>query len=309
MKVGIVGTGFVGASAAYALTLRGSCTELVLVDINEKKALAEAEDIQHATPFTHPVRVTAGSYKDLAEAKVVILTAGVNQKPGEDRLQLLERNVKIFAEMVPQVVKAAKDAILIVATNPVDVLTAVTTKIAGLPAGRVLGSGTTLDTARFRALVAQHVGIDPQHVHAFVLGEHGDSEVLAWSSASISGIPIGEYCLQRGIQWDEEIKKGIDEKVRKAAYTIIEGKGATYYGIGAALARITEVITLDARAILSVTAVDEEGLAYALPRIVGGEGIKETLEVPLSTREARELSRSVEVLKEATGQALEVLDD
>lgn len=309
MKVGIVGTGFVGASAAYALTLRGSCTELVLVDINEKKALAEAEDIQHATPFTHPVRVTAGGYKDLVDAKVVILTAGVNQKPGEDRLQLLERNVQIFAEMVPQVVKAAKDAILIVATNPVDVLTAVTTKIARLPAGRVLGSGTTLDTARFRTLVAQHVGIDPQHVHAFVLGEHGDSEVLAWSSASISGIPIGEYCLQRGIQWDEEVKQGIDEKVRKAAYTIIEGKGATYYGIGAALARITEVITRDARAILSVTAVDEEGLAYALPRIVGGEGIKETLEVPLSTREARELSRSVEVLKEATGQALEVLND
>ncbi|GEM48104.1 L-lactate dehydrogenase [Deinococcus cellulosilyticus] len=309
MKVGIVGTGFVGASAAYALTLRGSCTELVLVDINEKKALAEAEDIQHATPFTHPVRVTAGNYKDLADAKVVILTAGVNQKPGETRLQLLERNVKIFAEMVPQVVKAAKDAILIVATNPVDVLTAVTAKIAGLPEGRVLGSGTTLDTARFRALVGQHVGIDPQHVHAFVLGEHGDSEVLAWSGASISGIPIGEYCVQRGIEWNDKTRKDIDEKVRKAAYTIIEGKGATYYGIGAALARITEVITRDARAILSVTAPDSDGLAYALPRIVGGEGIRETLEVPLSTREAIELSKSVEVLKEATGQAMGYLND
>lgn len=307
MKVGIVGAGFVGAAAAYALTLRGSCTELVLTDINAKKALAEAEDIQHATPFTHPVRVTAGKYEDLEGAKVVILTAGVNQKPGETRLQLLERNVNIFSEMVPQVVQAAPEAILMVATNPVDVLTAITAKIAGLPEGRVLGSGTTLDTARFRALVGQHVGIDPQHVHAFVLGEHGDSEVLAWSSASISGIPIGEYCVQRGIQWDDAIKSSIDEKVRKAAYTIIEGKGATYYGIGAALARITEVITRDARAILSVTAPDSEGLAYALPRIVGGDGIKETLEVPLSTREALQLSRSVEVLREATRSALDHL--
>lgn len=236
------------------MVLRNSCRELVLIDANKAKAEAEASDIQHATPVSHPVLVSSGSYNDLKGAKVVIITAGVNQRPGETRLDLISRNVEVFKTIIPNIVAVEQNAILLVATNPVDVLTTVTERLAKLRQGQVVGAGTTLDTARFRALVGDHVGVDAHHVHGYVVGEHGDSEVIVWSSATVAGLPIQEFCAARNIPWSVDIKNTITENIRKAAYKIIRGKGATYYGIGAVLANIVERIIRDQRAILTVSA-------------------------------------------------------
>src|SRR5262245_14778797 len=244
MKVGIVGSGFVGATAAYALVMQGVGREIVLVDKNSARAAAEADDLRHAVPFAHPLDFQAGDYPDLAGCRVVVLCAGGGQKPGETRLHLLQRNAEVFREVVPAILKAARDCVLVVATNPVDVMTHIAASLAagcGLPAQRVLGSGTTLDTARFRSLLGEHCGVDPHHVHAYVLGEHGDSEVLTWSLATISGMPLQAFTRLRSIDFSDAVRKDIDAKVRGAAYTIIGGKGATYYGIGSALARIVDV--------------------------------------------------------------------
>src|SRR3954466_1737505 len=240
MKIGIVGSGFVGATAGYALVMQGVGREIVLVDRNNSRAAAEADDIRHAVPFAHPLDVRAGGYEDLAGCKVIVLCAGVGQKPGETRLQLLQRNAQVFREVVPAVLKHAPDAVLVVATNPVDVMTHVAGRFArdcGVPAGRVLGSGTTLDTARFRSLLGVHCGVDSHHVHAYVIGEHGDSEVLTWSLATIGGMSLDSFAQLRQTKLSDKIRQEIDNNVRRAAYTIIGGKGATYYGIGSALAR------------------------------------------------------------------------
>jgi L-lactate dehydrogenase len=244
MKIGIVGAGFVGATAAYALVMRGVGRQVVLVDQNAARAAAEADDIRHAVPFAHPLHITSGGYQDLSGCRVVVLCAGVGQKPGETRLQLLQRNAEVFRDVVPQIVSHAPDAILVVATNPVDVMTHLVVQVAagcGVPAMRVLGSGTTLDTARFRSLLGTHCGVDPQHVHGHVVGEHGDSEVLTWSLVTVGGMPLGEFVRLRGLALTEADRKQIDQRVRRAADTIIAGKGATYYGIGSALARIVDV--------------------------------------------------------------------
>jgi L-lactate dehydrogenase len=198
MKIGVVGCGFVGSTAAYAIVLNGACSELVLVDLDPALARAHAEDILHATQFAAPVRVTGGEYPQLDRARIVILACGVNQKPGETRLELLDRNARIFREVIPRVLEAAPDAILLVATNPVDIITTLATRISGLPPARVIGSGTILDTARFRALLGEHLGVAPHSVHAYVLGEHGDSEVLVWSSADVGGVPVAQFSASGG---------------------------------------------------------------------------------------------------------------
>ena len=255
MKVGIVGSGFVGATAGYALVMQGVGREIVLVDKNAARATAEADDIRHAVPFAHPLDVSSGDYEDLAGSRVVVLCAGVGQKPGETRLHLLQRNAQVFREVVPAVLKYAPEAVLVVASNPVDVMTQLASRFAGdcgVPAGRVLGSGTTLDTARFRSLLGGHCGVDSHHVHAYVIGEHGDSEVLTWSLATIGGMPLEGFARLRGIELSESVRKDIDGKVRGAAYTIIGGKSATYYGIGSTLARIVDVILHDQRAVMTV---------------------------------------------------------
>ena len=230
MKVGIVGSGFVRRpTAAYALVMQGVGREIVLVDQNAARAAAEADDIRHAVPFAHPLDVVAGGYEDLAGCRVIVLCAGVSQKPGETRLQLLQRNAQVFREIVPAVLKHAPKAVLVVATNPVDVMTHLASTFAhssGVPAGRVLGSGTTLDTARFRSLLGGHCGVDPHHVHAYVIGEHGDSEVLTWSLATIAGMPMEEFARLRGIELSESVREAIDKKVRGAANIIISGKSA-----------------------------------------------------------------------------------
>lgn len=300
MKVGIIGAGFVGSAAGYAMVLRNSCRELVLIDANRAKAEAEADDIQHATPVSHPVLVSAGSYKDLKGAKVVVITAGVNQRPGETRLDLIGRNVVVFQNIIPQIVEVEPNAVILVATNPVDILTTVTERIAKLKKGQVMGSGTTLDTARFRALVAEHVGVDAHHVHCYVVGEHGDSEVVVWSSATVAGMPIQEFCAARNIEWSQTIQEKISENVKKAAYHIIKGKGATYYGIGAVLANITERILRDQRAILTVSeTIDEYGVALSLPRLVGGDGVLGNIGLSMNEEEKQLLQNSADVLKEA----------
>jgi L-lactate dehydrogenase len=307
MKIGVVGAGLVGATAAYAMVMSGVGREIVLVDKNLERAQAEADDIFHAVPFASPMDILAGGYEALAGCGVVVIAAGVNQKPGETRLQLLERNAAVFRDVVPNVLKYAPDAVLVVATNPVDVMTHLTAQIAaqhGLPASRVLGSGTTLDTARFRSLLARKLGVDSRHVHAYVLGEHGDSEVLTWSLVAVSGIPLNEFVRQTGVKFDDSTRADIDERVRRAAYHIIQGKGATYYGIGSALARIVDVILHDQRAILTVCApIDEiagvNDVTVAMPRLVGGRGVLDTYPVPLSEDEEAQMHRSAGIVRGA----------
>lgn len=301
MKVGIVGTGMVGSAAGFALTLGGGASEIVLVDLNPARALAEAEDISHAVPFGRPVMVRAGDFADLAGAGVVILAAGVGQKPGETRLHLLERNAEVFRVVVGAVMQAAPEAILLVATNPVDVMTHVATRLSGLPPARVIGSGTILDTARFRSLLGRHLGIAPQSVHAYVLGEHGDSEVLAWSAARAGSVPIASFAAQVGAAITDAVRAEIDAGVRRAAYRIIAGKGATWHGIGAGLARIVRAIAADEGAVLSLSGrtTDIGGIAsvtLSLPRVLSRRGITAELRPDLDAAETAALAASARLL-------------
>lgn len=304
MKIGIVGTGMVGSTAAYAMVLRGVGREIVMVDLNAVRAQAEADDIFHAVPFAHSLQVRAGEYADLADSRVVILAAGVSMRSGENRLQLLERNAAIFADVVPKVLAHAPGAVLLVATNPVDIMTHLAARYAaehGVPPSRVIGSGTTLDTARFRVLLGRHLGVDPQHIHGYVVGEHGDSEVLTWSLVTVGGMPLVEFCRQHGVTLDESVRQEIDHQVRDAAYAIVEGKGSTYYGIGAALARITDAVLKDQRAILTVCTpvtkvLDVCDVTIALPNLIGKDGVLASFPLPLSTDEQAKLRASAQVV-------------
>ena len=307
MKVGIIGSGMVGATTAYALMMRGIGREIVLVDQNTARAQAEADDIMHAVPFANPMDVRAGGYADLDNCRVVVLTAGSAQKPGETRLQLLGRNAGILKSLVSQVLSYAPEATLLVATNPVDVMTHLTARYACEQGGaecRVMGSGTTLDTARFRSLLSQRLGVDPQHIHSYVVGEHGDSEVLAWSLVTVGGVPLVEFCRQRGIPFDESVKQEIDEGVRRAAYSIIQGKGATYYGIGSTLASIVKAILRDERTIRTVCSpIDEvagvKDVTLSLPHLLGAGGVLGTLPLPFDAQESAQLEASAKVIRQA----------
>lgn len=306
MKIGIVGSGLVGATAAYAMVMRGVGREIVLVDRNTLRAEAEADDLYHAVPFAGALEINDGSFDDLRGCSVVIIAAGVNQaSPDESRLQLLGRNAAIFRQIVPEILKYAPDTLLIVATNPVDIMTHLTAQFAaelGVPSSRVIGSGTTLDTARFRALVGRHVGVDSRHVHGYVVGEHGDSEVLTWSIMDIGGIALDAFCEGRGIPMDQTVRDAIDHNVRNAAYHIIEGKGATYYGIGSALARMTEIILSDQRSILTVctplqSIAGVEDVTVAMPHLIGGSGIIDSFALPLSDGEQEKLHQSARLIR------------
>jgi L-lactate dehydrogenase len=307
MKIGIVGCGMVGSASAYALVMSGVGREIMLVDLNRARAEAEANDIHHAVPFAHPLTVRAGDYPDLAGARVVVIAGGVAQKKGETRLQLLQRNADVFRQIVPSVLRHASAAVVLVVTNPVDIMTHLAARFAaefGVPQTRVIGSGTTLDTARFRALLGRHFDVDPQHVHGYVIGEHGDSEVLVWSQAAIAGLSLDEFAKVRGKPLTAADRLQIDDNVRRAAYHIIAGKGATYYGIGSAVARIVDVLLHDQRAILTICAritgmPDCEGVTLALPHLLGGEGALGMLPLPLDGTEREGLHRSAGILREA----------
>lgn len=312
MKVGIVGAGAVGATAGFAMVMGGAASEVVLVDMNEKLAAAQAQDIAHAVPFARACQVRSGPYAELAGAGVVVLAAGVAQKPGETRLQLLERNAKVFGAIIPRALAAAPDAVLLVATNPLDVMTQIATRISGLPRARVIGSGTVLDTARFRALLAELLGLTPKSVHAYVLGEHGDSEVLLWSGAMAAGLPVEDCAEQLGRPLTAADRVAIDEGVRRAAYRIIDGKGHTAFGVAGGLARIVAAIAGDERAVLTCSQLNDEVLgvprvALSLPRVIGAKGVLDTVMPDLSEAEAAALKRSAEILKEAATSVETVL--
>lgn len=303
MKVGIIGAGMVGSTAGYAIGLLGVARSVVLVDLSPAMARAQAEDINHAMPFASTTHVTWGGYEDLAGAEIVILAAGVGQKPGESRLSLLARNAEVFRKVIGAILAVVPDPILLVATNPVDIMTTIALRLSGLPPHRVIGSGTILDTARFRSLLSGHLGIATQSIHSYVLGEHGDSEVLVWSSARAGNMHLDAFAAHAGVPLTDAFKAEIDHGVRNAAYSIIEGKGATFYGIGAGLARLVAAISRDQRIVLSVS-TETEGIpglprtAYSVPRIIGRNGVELDLAPTLDDAELAALTASVHLLKD-----------
>ncbi|MDR3519191.1 MAG: L-lactate dehydrogenase [Azospirillaceae bacterium] len=312
MKIGIIGAGQVGATAAYAMAMRGIGSEIVLVDRNVDLAVAQAHDILDGTPFAFPIRIRAGEMADLDGAGIVLLSAGANQKPGETRLDLLSRNAEVFGAIVPSLLAAVPAAVFLVATNPVDIMTQITTVLSGrqgVAAARVIGSGTILDTARFRALLAEHLGLSPNSIHAQVLGEHGDSEVLHWSGATAGGLPVVDVARQMARKLDETVRLRIDTAVRRAADVIIKGKGATWFGVGAGLARLVQIIQDDERTLVTCSMLTPEcqgvhDIALSLPRVLGAGGATTTVMPNLDSAELAALKRSAEILKETADRVL-----
>jgi L-lactate dehydrogenase len=301
-RVSIVGTGNVGTTYAYALLLSGLASEIVLIDTNRAKAEGEAMDLNHAVPFTHPTRVWAGDYPDCKGSVITVLTAGAGQKPGETRLDLVKKNAAIWRQIVPEVVKHNPTGLLLVATNPVDVLTYFAGKLSGLPSERVIGSGTILDTARFRYLLSQHFGVDARSVHAYIIGEHGDSEVPIWSLANIAGMRLPEFCRAQGIACDQAAMDSIFAQTRDAAYHIIKRKGATFYAVAAGLMSITQAVLRNQRSVLSISSLihDYYGLndvCFSLPTVVSSAGVEQVLRLELSQDEVTKLKHSAEVLR------------
>jgi L-lactate dehydrogenase len=300
MKVGIVGIGAVGSSAAYAMIMSGAASELVLIDPDEGLARAQAEDLEDATPFASPARVRADSYPGLAGARLVALCCGARRRPGESRLELVARNAEIFREVVAGVMAHAPDAVVLVVSNPVDLLTGLVSRLSGLAPGRVLGTGTLLDTARFRARLASFAGVSPRSVHGYVLGEHGDSEVLVWSTATVGGVPLAQFAEQLGRPLTAEAIAMVDEGVRHGGARIIQGKGATFYGIGGAITQIARAVRDDERVLLTVSAPSPElDACLSLPRIVGAQGVERTLIPALTADELAALERSAGILRKA----------
>ena len=301
-KVAVIGCGFVGAASAFAIMESGLFSEMVLIDANKEKAEGEALDISHGLPFAKPLKIYAGEYKDISDAYVIVVTAGAGQKPGETRLDLVKKNVGIFKSIIPQIAEVNKEAIMLIVANPVDILTYAAWKLSGYPENRVFGSGTTLDTARFKYLLGQHLAVDSRSVHAFIIGEHGDSEIAAWSSANVSGIPIHDFCEMRGHFEHEKAMKEIAENVKNSAYEIIEKKGATYYGIAMSVRRICEAIVRDEKTILPVSSIQHENhgisdVALSMPAIVGKDGVEGTVPISLNEDEEKALKVSADTLK------------
>jgi L-lactate dehydrogenase len=306
-KVGLVGTGMVGSSFAYALMQRGLANELVLVDKDQARAEGEAMDLNHGLPFVRPMRISAGSYAQLAGCEVVVITAGANQRPGETRLDLLQRNAAVFREIVPQVVAASPNGIIVIATNPVDILTTISSEIAGLPVGRVIGSGTILDTARFRYLLGEYYRVDSRSVHAYIVGEHGDTELALWSLANIAGVRLRDFVGTNGKGYDQVAMDAVFEQTRTAAYEIIKRKHATYYAIGLGLLTIVEAILRDQRTVLTVSTLSGgqygiEGIAIGLPTIIGRRGVEAVLDLPIADDERAALQHSAQTLKDRLAQ-------
>jgi len=303
-KVVIIGAGAVGSTFAYALAQRGAADEICLLDVNHELAIGQVLDLAHGLPFYPPLQIRVGSKEDYADAQVIVMTAGAKQAPGETRLELLQRNAQIVSAVVDDIVAQNSSAVLVMVTNPVDVLTYLALRRSGWESGRVLGSGTVLDSARFRYLLSRHCQVDVTNIHAYVLGEHGDSEVAAWSMTHIAGVPMDEYCptCHRCSNWPLE-RERIAQAVRDSAYHIINYKGATYFGIGMALVRIVSAILQDQNSVLTVSTLldGEYGLrdvCLGVPAVVGQRGVERIVIAPLSAEEQQALERSAETLRE-----------
>lgn len=306
-KAAIIGCGFVGSSSAFSLMHTGIFSELVLIDANHDRAEGEAMDLSHGLPFARPMKIYAGGYGDIAECALIIITAGAGQKPGETRLDLVHKNVAIFKSIIPQIVQNNREAILLVVSNPVDILTYAALRLSGFPAGRVLGSGTVLDTARLKHLLGRHLQVDSRSVHAFIIGEHGDSELAVWSGATISGVPLDHFCELRGHYDHEASDHRLYSEVRDSAYEIINRKGATYYGVAMAVNRISTAIVRGEGSVLPISTLLHgeyglDGLCMSIPAVVGREGAETVLDIPLSPAEQGALLRSAETLKGVLSQ-------
>lgn len=302
-KCAIIGCGFVGATTAFTLIEHGVFSELVLIDANNKKAEGEAMDLNHGIPFAKPVKVYAGNYDDLSDCSLIIIAAGANQKPGETRIDLVKKNTAILKSIIPEITRRNKECILLILSNPVDILTYITLKISGFPKNRVIGSGTVLDTARLKYLLAEHLSVDSRNVHAFIIGEHGDSELAVWSSANISGIDLKDFCGLCGKCTTMENIYNLYNNVRESAYKIIDSKGATYYAIAMATLRIVECIVRDEKSVIPVSTLVEgeygiNDVCMGLPSIVGKNGVERILEIPLNKNEAENLLNSAREINE-----------
>ena len=301
-KVALIGCGFVGSASAFALMQSGLFSEMVLIDANIAKAEGEALDIAHGLSYAKPMQIYSGTYEDIADAAIIVISAGANQKPGETRLDLVKKNIAIFRSIMGELNRVKVEGILLIVANPVDILTAAAVKLSGLPENRVFGSGTVLDTARFKYLLGEHLGVDSRNVHAFILGEHGDSEIAVWSSANISGIPVHDFCELKGHYDHETAMKEIADNVKNAAYEIIEKKQATYYGIAMSVRRICEAVIRDEKSILPISRMLHgeygiDGVALSLPAIVGAGGVEIPVPAELNEDELSALKKSGETLK------------
>lgn len=302
-KISIIGSGFVGSTTAFALMMGGLSSKIVIVDINKRRAEGEAMDLSHGASFVKPVEIIAGDYSDTKDSDIVILTAGVAQKPNETRLDLISRNLSVFKSIIPEVVKNSPNSILLVVSNPVDILTYITYKLSGFPRERVIGSGTVLDTSRLRYMLGQHFNVDTRNIHTYIMGEHGDSEIAAWSLTNIAGISMDDYCKSLCKECGFETRKMIQEAVKNAAYDVIERKGATYYAVALAVKRIVEAILRNENSILTTSTLLEgeyglNDLYLGIPCVIGATGIKKILEVPLDDEELKALKSSAKNLKE-----------
>ena len=303
-KVAVVGCGFVGSSSAFALMESGMFSEMVLIDVNKEKAEGEAMDIGHGTALASPMNIYAGDYKDARDAAIIVVTAGAAQKPGETRLDLIKKNISIFSGIMPQIKEQKCEGVMVVVANPVDILTYYAMKTSGMPEGRVFGSGTVLDTARLRYLIGTKLDVDARSVHAYVIGEHGDSELITWSNANVSSVPLADFFALRGMgnQDLNEAEKEMADDVKNSAYEIIARKKATYYGIAMSVVRICRAIMKDEKTVLPVStdpkgAYGISGCSLSVPAIVGRNGVEGLVPVDISEEERKELAQSADVLK------------
>lgn len=302
-KVAVVGCGFVGSATAFALMQSGLFSEMVLIDADTDRAEGEALDISHGTPFARPMKIYDGTYDDITDAAIIIITAGANQKPKETRLDLVNKNTKIMRSIIKEIISRSCEGILLIVSNPVDILTYEALKISGLPKNRVIGSGTVLDTGRLKSELSEHLGVDSRSVHAFIIGEHGDSEIAAFSSANVSGVPLEVICEMRGYFHHEAAMREIAQTVKNSAYEIIEKKKATYYGIAMAVRRICEAIVRDEKSILPISVLVEDAygirdVALSMPTIIGADGAERQVPISLSKEEAQRLRESAKALRE-----------
>lgn len=301
-KIAIIGSGLVGSTTAFTLAASATTKEIVLIDIDKDKAIGDALDISHGVPLIRPVEVYAGDYSDAKGADIIIISAGVGQKPGETRLDIVRRNTEVFKSIIPNLVNANNEAVYLIVSNPVDILTYVTYKISELPKNQVIGSGTVLDSSRLKYLLSRKLNIDPRNIHGYIIGEHGDSELAAWSISNVGGIPLEKYCDLNNIDWNDDIKNEIAREVIESAYRILNKKGATYYAVAIAVRRIVESIYRDEKSIFSVSSVLDgqyglHNVSLSLPSILDGSGVSKILELPLDDNEIREFKESAQIME------------